>query len=309
MFPINRLAKFVNRDLEKFSSKIDSDIELLKMANGKILSNQNFAFKLHEIKSDIKKAEFKVFSQWGDDGIIDFLIKYLDINSKRFIEFGVENYTECNTRFLLMNENWSGLIFDGSKENMESVKNENISWKYDLTAISAFITSENINDLIKSNGFSGDIGLLHIDIDGNDYWVWKSIEVINPIIVIIEYNSIFGFENPWTVPYDQHFVRGNKHFSNLYYGTSLLSIYDLGLSLGYNFIGCNSNGNNAYFVRKDKIKDLEIQTAKSGYVYSKFSESRDENGNLTYLKNEKRLQLIKGLPIYNTRTNSIETIK
>ena len=309
MFPINRLTNFINRDLEKYSSKIQSDLELLKIANGKILSNQNFAFKLSEIKSDIKKAEFKVFSQWGDDGIIDFLIKYLDIDSKKFIEFGVENYTECNTRFLLMNENWSGLIFDGSKEYMESVKRENISWKYDLTAVNAFITSDNINQLIRDNGFAGEIGLLHIDIDGNDYWVWKAINVINPVIVIVEYNSVFGYENPWTVPYDENFIRGKKHYSNLYYGTSLLSICDLALNLGYNFIGCNSNGNNAYFIRKDKIKDLQIQSAKSGYVYSKFSESRDESGNLTYLKDEKRIQLIKGLPVFNTRTNSIETIK
>jgi hypothetical protein len=114
-------------------------------------------------------VEFKVFSQWGDDGIIQYLIRNLDIPNKTFVEFGVENYTESNTRFLLINNNWSGLVMDGSSENISYIKNDEIYWQYDLQAKHAFIDVDNVNDLISCAGFSEELGLLHIDIDGNDY--------------------------------------------------------------------------------------------------------------------------------------------
>jgi NAD kinase len=121
-----------------------------KILLGKLLSNSNSA-RTKEIIDDVNKSEFQVFSQWGDDGIIDFLASYLDIKNKTFIEFGVENYEESNTRFLLINRNWTGFIMDGSAENIDYVKNDSIYWRYDINAKHAFITKENINELL--NGF------------------------------------------------------------------------------------------------------------------------------------------------------------
>ncbi|MFL5788524.1 MAG: hypothetical protein ACJ748_10765 [Flavisolibacter sp.] len=303
---LNKLKNILNQDSNNYLNKMDKEIAQIRINQGKAFSDFNLLFKQEQILKDISKAEFQVFSQWGDDGIINFLVNYLEIKEKTFIEFGVENYTECNTRFLLINDNWSGLIIDGSKENIDSVKKENIYWKYDLKAIASFVTAENIDQIITDNGIAGQIGILHIDIDGNDYWVWKSIKTVDPIIVIVEYNSIFGYENPWTIPYDAAFVRGEKHYSNLYYGTSLLSLCDLAQAKGYSFIGCNSNGNNAYFVKNDQLNKLRTYTSKEGYVQSKFAESRDQKGKLTYLRNEKRISLLKGLPVFNTRTNNVE---
>lgn len=307
---LKKIRELLNQLADKKAiDRLQAEIFNTKINSGKILGELNLLHKREIILRDINKSEFQVFSQWGDDGIIHFLVNYLDIPEKKFVEFGVENYTECNTRFLLVNDNWEGLIMDGSEINMNKVQNENLYWQHSLTAIARFITAENINQLLEENGFAGEIGLYHIDIDGNDYWIWKATEIIKPIIVIVEYNSIFGFENPWTVPYDPGFVRNQKHYSNLYYGTSLLSLCDLAKEKGYRFIGCNSNGNNAYFVRKDKIKDLQVKTPEQGYVVSKFSESRSEDGSLTFLKKNKRLELLKGLKVYNTRKNSIEEIQ
>jgi hypothetical protein len=294
---------------EKNEKLIVSQLEQLKINQGVIMANQNIYLKSLDILTDIKKSEFKVFSQWGDDGIIQFLINYLEIQENSFVEFGVETYNECNTKFLLLNNNWRGLIFDGSDENINIVKKNELFWKYNLTAKSEFITAENINNLLQENGFIGDIGLLHIDIDGNDYWVWKSIKVINPVIVIVEYNSLFGPSNPWTIPYQSDFIRSNSHFSNLYYGSSLTSLFDLGKEKGYSFIGCNSNGNNAYFVREDKLKGLSTMTPELGYVKSEFSESRDEQGSLSFLRNDDRLNQLKNLIVFNTRKNETEKIK
>ena len=252
--------------------------------------------------------EFTVFSQWGDDGIIQYLINRLDIKSKYFVEFGVENYTEANTRFLLINNNWGGLIMDGSKANIDEVKNSEIYWKYDLKALDVFITTDNINKLIVENETPEDLGILSIDIDGNDYWIWENIDTINPIIVIAEYNSVFGIDKPWSVPYQADFVRTEAHFSNLYFGCSLLSLCDLANKKGYYFVGCNAAGNNSYFIRKDKIGPLKALSAEEGYVCSVFKESRNKEGYLSYLSGDKRLEILKGMPIFNTRTHRLETI-
>jgi hypothetical protein len=256
----------------------------------------------------IAAYEFKVFSQWGDDGIIQYLIHRLEIQNKTFIEFGVEDYLEANTRFLLLHNNWDGLIMDGSKSNMNAVKKTELYWKFNLAVQDAFITCENINDLITHNGFAGEIGILSIDIDGNDYWVWNSISVVNPVIVIVEYNSIFGAGNPWSIPYQANFVRNDAHFSNLYYGSSLLSLCDLAEAKGYYFVGCNDAGNNSYFVRRDKIGPLTPLNPRDGYVRSKFRESRDQDGTQTFVSGDSRLELIKGMPIFNTRTGKLENI-
>lgn len=281
--------------------------ETQRMLQGNILARQNLA-NTPAILKNIQKAEFKVYSQWKDDGIIQFLADYLDIDTKTFIEFGVEHYEEANTRFLLINNNWSGLIMDGSESNIKRVQQEDLYWRYNLKAVNAFVTAENINELITRNGFTGELGLLHIDIDGNDYWVWKAISVVSPVIVIMEYNAVFGSDKPWTVPYKTDFYRTDAHHSNLYFGSSLLSLCDLAEEKGYSFVGCNSNGNNAYFVRKDKLKDLQAVRPEQGFVNSQFRESRDQQGNLTYLSGPDRLKALTGMDVFNTRTQQIENI-
>jgi|SRR6185437_10656966 len=271
---------------------------------GKILSNIN-----NEKKnlSSIAEAEFKIFSQWGDDGIIQYLINAIEM-PKTFVEFGVQNYYEANTRFLLINDNWSGLIIDGSKENIESVYQQDICWRFDLKAVDAFITAENINNLISSNGFSGEIGLLSVDIDGNDYWVLKSIEVISPVVIIVEYNSTFGSERYISIPYEPDFFRTKAHFSNLYWGASLPAFCHLCDEKGYTLIGCNSNGNNAYFVRNDKIGSLPKPTIAEAFVNSKFRDSRGPTGAFTYLDKNQQLEMIKGMKVINVKTNDCESI-
>src|SRR5215217_8673163 len=113
----------------------------------KILLNQGkmqAEFNKNKIRvQSLEEVEFQVFSQRGEDGIIQYIINQLDIPNKIFIEFGVENYTESNTRFLLINNNWSGLVIDGSAENIRFIKEDFIYWKYDITAYHSFITKDN----------------------------------------------------------------------------------------------------------------------------------------------------------------------
>lgn len=254
----------------------------------------------------IRDAEFKVFSQWGDDGIIQYLIRRLNTEVNKFIEFGVENYRESNTRFLLMNNNWKGLIFDGSAKNIAQIKKDELYWKYDLTAEAAFITRDNIRSLIQNNGFAGKLGLLHIDIDGNDYWVWEAIDNVVADIVIMEYNAYFGNERAITIPYDPAFDAFRAHYSRLYFGASLPALIHLAQAKGYFHVGCNTGGNNAYFVKReyaDRIKEL---SAKEGFVMPASRQSRDSRGQLSYLGAEQAAQLIEKMPVVNVISGQTE---
>jgi hypothetical protein len=254
--------------------------------------------------SSIQETEFRVFSQFGEDGIIQFLISNIVIPNKTFVEFGVENYIESNTRFLLINNNWSGMVIDGSQSNIESIKNDTVYWKNDLTALSAFITKDNINSLIASR-FSGDVGLLSIDIDGNDYWIWDSINVINPRIIICEYNSLFGNKHAISVPYRADFLRQKAHFSYLFYGASLGALCMLAEKRGYVFIGCNSAGNNAFFVRKDVIGNISAMSLAEGYVASKIRESRGENDKLTFVGGDDKIKLISSMTVVDIKSGQL----
>jgi hypothetical protein len=241
---------------------------------------------------DLQGAEFRTFSQWGEDGILQHLLRHVAIT------FGVENYTESNTRFLLVKDNWSGLVIDGSAANIDFIKNDDIYWRHNLKAEHAFITAESINDLIRRNGIEGEIGLLSIDIDGNDYWVWQAIDVVNPSIVVLEYNSGLGPERAVTIPYDAGFVRSKAHYSNLYYGASLSALWLLGKRKGYSLVGCNSAGNNAFFVRDDlRPASLPEVRPKDAFVRAQFRESRAADGTLAFLSGTQEMTILDSLPL------------
>ncbi len=306
-----RLKDFI-KGKDHQSSKIDklyafwnNDLKSPKVNLGQIqaqLNNQKDSYKsLHEL-------EFQVFSQFGDDGIIQWLVNKIDIPNKVFVEFGVENYKEANTRFLLINNNWKGMVMDGSEENIKYVRSDTISWAHHIHAVRCFITKDNINQRLLdfiNLGYSPELGILSIDIDGNDYWVWEEINVVNPIIVIVEYNALFGKDKPWTIPYKEDFYRHDAHSSQLYWGTSLKALCILAEKKGYDFIGCNSHGNNAYFIRKDKIGNLKKLSCEEGFMDASF---REYSANGDWVSGAKRQEVIKGMPVFNIETQQIEKI-
>lgn len=297
-----RLLSQLSRAPAQLAS-LENEIQDLKMLAATPLVNQIRSGKVY---GSIQEAEFKVFSQFGDDGIIQYIIANAELapDERRFIEFGVENYKESNTRFLLMNDNWSGLVMDGSQENIDYIKNDAIYWKHDLTAICSFIDRENINETIVAHNFAGKIGLLSIDIDGNDYWIWESIDTVQPVVVIVEYNSVFGSKRAVTVPYDAAFNCTKAHPSNLFWGCSLKALYLLAAQKGYAFVGSDSRGNNAYFVAANRLGNLKALTVEEGYVCSKFRESRNEEGRLTYVSGDNRLYIIEDMKVIDVENGS-----
>ncbi len=287
---VKRLIQLIKSYEERFN-KIDLTL-------GKIETRLN-----QSIDSDyINDYEFKVSSQWGEDGIIQYLINNINIKNTTFVEFGVEKYTESNTRFLLQNNNWNGLVLDGSSENISYIKNDPIYWKHSLKAEHAFLTVENINQIISSNGISGDIGLLSIDVDGNDYWLWEAINCISPNIVVVEFNSLFGKKEKVSVPYKSNFVWTNEHFSNLYWGASLAAMEYLGEKKGYSLVGINSVSSNAFFVKDEMIGNVRKTNSKEAHSYSSFRQSRNEKGELTFLDINECLVLISDCTLQRVDT-------
>jgi hypothetical protein len=259
--------------------------------------------------NDIHTNEFKVFSQNGEDGIIQFLVRKIPIEKRVFVEFGIGSYSECNTRFLLKNNNWSGLVIDGSTRYIEKLKQDNLYWKHGITSQCSFITADNINDIITSSGISGDIGILSIDIDGNDYWIWKAIDCIQPRIVICEYNNLFGYERNVTTIYNPNFVDVKAHFSGLYWGASIGAFNHLAKQKGYSLVGSNTTGNNIFFVRNDVIGEVLTFSQEDAYVTAKFRISRDQNGELSFLNAEAGLKLIEDMLLYEVDTNKTIAVK
>jgi len=214
---------------------------------------------------------YKTYSQTDEDGIIAEIFRRIGTTNQRFIEFGTETGIECNTMNLLI-QGWSGLWLDGSAQNMQKISEHLGAYQAagQLVAAQAFIMAENINDLFVQNGFTGEIDLLSIDIDGNDYWVWQAINVVNPRVVIVEFNSIWRPPISVVQPYRaDHMWNGRDN----YFGASLKAYEKVGRQKGYSLVGVNYGGGNAFFVRNDLVNEelfLAPFTAEQHYEPPRF---------------------------------------
>lgn len=253
--------------------------------------------------------EYQVYSQSGEDGIIQYLIRHIPTINPVFVEFGVERYTESNTRFLLVHNDWSGLVIDGSPAHISYILQDRVAWQHSLKAIQAFITRDNINELITSQGIKGEIGLLSIDIDGNDYWVWEAINCIEPVIVICEYNSLFGPTRKVTIPYQSDFVRYSAHYSHVYYGVSIAALAHLGKQKGYVLVGGNRRGNNVFFVKQEYAAPFQSVTPAQAYVKAKFREARTKQGDLAFWDFEQSLEHIQDQWLYDIASGRTIQVK
>jgi len=189
---------------------------------------------LNRFERRIPFIERKEYAQNLEDGIINAIFAKIGTTNKSYVEFGVEDGIECNTRYLLKHKGWTGLLMDGAHEN-ES-----------LNLRSAFITAENIEELFTKYHVPPAFDLLSIDIDGNDYWVWSAIQQYTPRVVIIEYNACHPWHESKTIPYDAKFIWNKTD----YYGATLQALVKLGKEKGYTLVAKDSYGVNAFFVQE-----------------------------------------------------------
>ena len=202
------------------------------------------------------------------------IFSIIGVKKFNFIEIGVQDSIECNSTNLLLNLNWSGAQFEGCKESYEDgkrfFKKKGVK-KNQCQLINKFVNAENVNSLIKKTGIKGEIDFFSLDIDGNDYWVWKSISIIKPRLVVLEYNASFGEKSSLTIPYNSKFVWDNKDEKRFFYGASLKALKKISKKKGYNLVCVDSKGINAFFVRKDLVKNTVFKKIKTEnlFVYNK----------------------------------------
>ncbi|MCY3024374.1 MAG: hypothetical protein NTW87_35810, partial [Planctomycetota bacterium] len=202
-----------------------------------VVGRRRMARELADIAApvtDLNRYERRICSQHGEDGILEALFKVLGTTNRYCVEFGVGSGRECNTAWLVRKHGWTGLWMDGNPRPK----------KRPLEVRKEFISAENITALFARYGVPREFDLLSIDIDGNDYWVWKKIVGYRPRVVVIEYNASVPPTEARVIPYDPNFVWPKTD----YYGASLLALAELGRAKGYALVACDDSGANAFFV-------------------------------------------------------------
>ena len=275
------------------------------LLQGKILESET---NKKDIINDFKDVEYSVFSQFGEDGIISWILNKIPNIEKVFLEIGTEDYWESNTRFLLKSSNWKGYLIEASAKDVIKIKSQRIYWQHKLKAINEFVDKENVNTIIKENIKEKKIGLLSIDIDGNDYWILKEITAVDPSLVVCEYNSMFGDMHKIASVYDKNFDRSKKHHTNLYFGASIKAMIDMMNEKGYFFLGTNSTGLNAYFLKKELCKYLENNIKHKHSFPTTAREGLDLDGKLTFDSIEKNIKKIQHLDVFDIEEDKLKNI-
>jgi hypothetical protein len=209
---------------------------------------------------DFSEVGFRCYSQNDEDGIILYIFSVIGETNKRCIEICAGDGFQCNTANLLLNHGWEGLLIDGDPGN---VRRGRKFFRWDLrtrrwqpTFVHAWITRDNVDEIIETNGYAGPVDLLSLDIDGNDYWIWEAIGCAAPRVVVLECNDFLGPEKSLTIPYAEGFVAEYTAYGSEYAGASLPAFVKLGHKKGYRLIGAEKFGFNAFFMRNDVGTEL-----------------------------------------------------
>ena len=194
---------------------------------------------------DLTAYEAKVFSQNGEDGIIAEIFRRIGATNRFFVEIGVESL-EGNCLVLADLFGWSGLFIDGNAASVEAVR-KRYRGRPGVHATAALVTAENIERLLEEASVPQDVDLISIDVDGNDYWLWKALNRWKPRVVIIEYNSAVAEPRAAVQPYDANFVWDGVTLG----GASLGALRELAARKGYRFVYAEAAGVNVFFVREE----------------------------------------------------------
>jgi hypothetical protein len=199
--------------------------------------------------NQLNGSAYGLYSQGDEDGIIRQIFDRIGTDTRSFIEFGCGDGLENNTAALLL-DGWRGLWIDGDPQLCARIRATYRDEIRDnrLTVASAFLTRENINEVISDN-WEGGVDLLSVDIDGNDLHVLNAMKGLDPRLIIVEYNARKGPSIDWVMSYNPAHVWDDSD----YYGASLKAFERLMERKGYSLVGCSITGINAFFVRNDLV--------------------------------------------------------
>ena len=240
------------REVEKHVANMKNDLDDIRKTSFDLaIEDEIRALKQTERYRNplrLHAYERQVFSQNGEDGAIEEIFRRIGTTNRVFAECGVSDGLESNTTYLLT-QGWSGHWFEAHAGFCARIREKFASQltRKQLSLTEAHLTAENIVSTLLHTGVPEQFDLLSVDIDGNDYWLWKAIETFHPRVVAIEYNALFPPNTEWIMEYDPQYAwQGTR-----YYGASLAALTALAAQKGYSLVGCELTGNNAFFVRRD----------------------------------------------------------
>jgi len=227
-----------------------------------MLKQQYFALRGSAPASlpSFRDVSFRCYSQFEEDGILLFIFSLVGERTRRVVEIGAGNGRECMAANLIINHGWQGYLFDGDAENL--AKGSNFFAHHADTSVMppifrhAWITAENVNDVLRQAGAEGEIDLLSLDIDGNDYWVWKAISIIHPRVCVFETHDIIPGDMALTIPYDPQFSAWDKPYPDSEFrSVSLKAMVNVSREKGYRLVGSHRRGFNVFFMRDGVGRD------------------------------------------------------
>jgi hypothetical protein len=250
------LKKVAKKILGSAIDLISSQTNLKTKNSPQIKINQRMLFNFYQYaiaqgySFPLTDTGYRVYSQFEEDGILLYIFAAIGSEYKKFVDIGSGDGINSNCANFAVNFGWNGCFIDGNPQNIKNgkeyyAKNPD-TWAYPPTFINAFIQRENINELIRDHGFAGGVDLLSIDIDGNDYWIWDALTVIEPRVVIIETHIEFGM-NSIVVPYHKNYSYPGKHPD--YHGASPVAMEKLARKKGYRLVGAINYGFNTIYIK------------------------------------------------------------
>jgi len=216
---------------------------------------------------------YRVFSQFDEDGLVVFLLAAGALSTRRLVDLGAgDGVTGSNTANLLLNFGFHGLLVDADEERVAHARSfyrtHPDTRERPPELRQAFLTRESVNDLLVEAGLDGEVDLLSIDVDGNDYWLWEGLEAARPRLVVVEAHTELGLE-PYVMPYRPDFDwRALPEGEHL--GASVPAFVELGERLGYRLVGANLYGFNLLFAREDVVPQVPAIPAAAVFRHGSY---------------------------------------
>ena len=253
----------IKRILDQFTAIIANRLQHLGKNSPQVKINQRLLYHYYQqairqgCRIPLSDTGFRVFSQFEEDGLLLYIFAAIGISRQSFIDIGAGDGINSNCANLAVNFGWHGLFIDGDPTNVARGKAYYAAnpdtWAYQPRFVQGFVQRENINELIGANGYCGEVDLVSIDIDGNDYWIWEALTVVEPRVLIIETHIEFGM-NSIVVPYDKDYHYPGKHPD--FHGASPVAMEKLAKKKGYRLVGANNYGFNTIYVKNGIGEDV-----------------------------------------------------
>ena len=252
---VNGIRKLVNHPVESRYADTAAD-KAAQLTLSSLWREQ--ALRCPEALPKVEDAHLRAFSQNFEDGALLLIFAIIGTTNRTVVEMCAGNGLECNTTNLIVNHGWSGLLVDGNADNVATgtafFARHPDTWAHPPTFRHTWLTRENANEVVRSAGISGPIDLFSLDLDGIDYWLWEALDVIDPRVVVVEYNDIAGPDRAITVPYAADFA--GEPLADWFVGASLSAFVKLARRKGYRLVGTERWGFNAFFVKDGIAEDL-----------------------------------------------------